>query len=406
MKRIYDLIGSEHDLAEVARELKAMVREHGAQGTGAFEITCADESEHECTQAFERVFAHEVLPRLKYGERVPFRLANPGARYEWGSVRIAEDHFATDEARRGFKVVVIKINGHCAVTHSGADGVAFGRMVRYGGESTYCGAIHALFAGSDLPFALDLAEDMRSEGVDRVAMLLEPALEEGNRRALFGALASARLQARRCALDIQDHTPAGPTVYVVMHGVTLNKEGPDGDLVGGVYVLDHRTEKRVETYRGLGDDPSAYRLRVEHGRVCVEDDGMRSIRDARDHRAMARTRLRGMAGAAERFRASAAGLLGEARSERSTGRVVSDTVLKGLLLAAAATSPVAAALLLVAEGAVGIHHAMKLHQAVDAETQGEIAREVVEQAALRVEHMPEDAAERLTAAILDDQPAA
>nr|MDJ0523506.1 hypothetical protein [Planctomycetota bacterium] len=294
MKRLHALIGSEHALAETARQIRGAVRAQGATGVGGFQITCADECEHECSEAFWRGFALELLPRLKYGERVPFRIANPGARYEWGAVRIAEDHFATKEARSGSLALVVKINGHVAVTRSGARARAFGRTDRYGGESTYCGAIHAVLSGSELPFAEELRADLLSEGHDRIAALQREELQADGRNVLFGALVAARLQARKCVLDIQDHTPLAPCIYIVMHGVTLNKPGQDSELIGGLYVLDHRTSKRRETYHGLGDDPSAYVLENVHGRLAVHDPQSARERPVRDHREMAADRLRGL----------------------------------------------------------------------------------------------------------------
>ena len=405
MQQLQSLIGREHLLSETAHELRSAVRRFGPQGVGAFEITCSDESEHECTRVFESTFAGEVLPRLKYGERVPFRIANPGARYEWGSIRIAEDHYATDEAKRGFKVVFVKINGHVAMTRDGEHGVTFGRMVRYERESVYCGAIHAMLAGLDYPVVHDLALDMRSEGLDRIALLSDPALAADGRHALFGAVCSARLQARRCALDIQNHVAAGPTLYIVVHGVTLNRPGPDAELIGGMYFLDHRTEHRVERYRGLGDDPSKYRLDLSEGHVFIEDDGSTTERPARDHRELAARRLQAMHGDAAAFREGAAELIEQARTHRRAGDVIGRTLLKALLMAAAATSPTAAALLLVAEGAVGIHHALKLDQAVGREEQAILARSVVRAAEARVDRLPGHVATRVADGLVGALPA-
>ena len=64
MKRLHDLVGGEHDLAEVSREIRSAVRGLGATGVGGFLVTCSDESEYECSQAFERGFAfgQEAVP--------------------------------------------------------------------------------------------------------------------------------------------------------------------------------------------------------------------------------------------------------------------------------------------------------------------------------------------------------
>ncbi len=398
MKRLHDLVGGEHELAEVAREIRSAVRELGSTGVGGFHITCSDESEHECTQAFQRGFALESLPRLTYGERVPFRIANPGARYEWGAVRIAEDHFATEQAQRGSLAMVVKINGHVAVTQSGPEGIQFGSMDRYGSESVYCGAIHAVLHDSRLPFAQDLRADLLSEGRDRVQALKDVAGAPDGRAALFGALAAARMQARKCVLDIQEHTPKGPTVYVVVHGVTLNKPGPDTELLGGLYVLDHRGDQRTDRYHGLGDDPAAYSLTHVDGRLRVSDPQSGRERAARDHRALAAGRFEALSAAARTLGPTAQGLLGRS-SERTVRGAAGRTLLKGVLTAVAATSPTAAALLLAAEGAADIHEVRKLNQAVDPGTQDRHAREVVEAVHDRVDHMSPEVAERVVDAL-------
>ena len=93
----------------------------------------------------------------EFGERSVFRLANLGARYEWGAVHVAEEHYSTSAARNDFKLMVVKVNSHVCVEPK-TEGHDFGRMQRYDSESTYCGALHALLAGGRLPFAGDLSE--------------------------------------------------------------------------------------------------------------------------------------------------------------------------------------------------------------------------------------------------------
>jgi len=273
VQRLRALLGREHDLADVAREIRAAVRASGATGVGGFHVTCCDESEYECSDAFLSGFAGEMLPRQRYGDRVPFRLATPGARYAPGTVRIAEDHFATEAARRGFLALVVKINGHVALV-PGTSGPTFGSLVRYDDESAYCGAVHAVLEESEavtagLPFVRDLRADLQGTGLDRLAALRAPALAADGRRALFGALALTDLQAQACVEDLRAHTPAGPTLYVVMACVTLNKPGRDTEIVAGLHVLDHRHAERTERYDGLGDDPLRYDLRVAQGRLQV-----------------------------------------------------------------------------------------------------------------------------------------
>ncbi len=399
MKRLHALVGREQDLAETANTLRAAVRALSATAVGGFQMTCSDESEHECSAAFERGFALELLPRLKFGERVPFRIANPGARYEWGAVRIAEDHFSTAEARRGFLALVVKINGHVAVAEPGKSDFAFGRTDRYGDESVYCGAIAAMLGDSDLPWVEDLRADLGAEGRDRLATLRSAELSVDGRNALFGALTAARLQARKCVLDIQDHVPAAPTVYVVMHGVTLNKPGPDSELIGGVYVLDHRGPERREHYHGLGDDPAAYVLTRSDGRLHVSDPGSQRERLVRDHRALAGARLRGLADGERTLDGEAHDLLARAGQEQAGAEGAGRSTLAGLLAALASRSPLATALLLVAEGAVGIHDVYRLQRSAEPEEQTRFARRLVEAVRQRADQLPPGTARRVVDAL-------
>lgn len=391
MKRLYALLGSEHEPAAVGRELRAVVRSLSPATVGAGLLHCSDESEQESVDAFQHTFAQDLLPRLKYGSRAPFRMANPGARYEWGAALIAEDHFATAESASGFKVVVAKINGHCGVVRSGPDGLRFGVMERYGAESTCCGAIAALLAGSDLPFVSDMADALRSEGRDRVAQLGDV---EERLRPLFGAMVSARLQARMLVQDLQDHTPKTPTLYVVLFGVTLNKPGPDAEIPGGVYVLDRRATTPDDRYRGLGDDPRAYELQLDVGKLRLTDPEIDAERPARNHRELAGGRL-----ATLEAPSAAREVVQRVRQSNSSG--VKGVLLKSLLVGLTAVAPVPVALVLAAEGVSAMHHIHKLHQA-DEEDQRQNAREAIEAVHARIDELSPEDVERVTTRLLEE----
>jgi hypothetical protein len=395
MKRLHALIGIEHDLSEVCRELKAVVRSLSPQAVGALLVTCSDESEFECADAFLRGFAQETLPRLKYGERVPFRIANPGARYEWGGAPIAEEHFATPESERGFKVVVAKINGHVAVTRAGGE-VRFGSMARYGAESTYCGAVHAVLGGGHGPFVRSLRETLQSDGHDRLAALRDPARVDPALSPFYGALVNARLQARFLVQDIQEHTPCTPTLYVVLHGVTLNKPGPDTEVLGGVYTIDRRGKPR-DRYRGLGDDPAAYTFEHDIGRLHVRDPEVDTERTARDHRKLAHERLATWRErAAEALPALRRTLTQARRGPQSTGTLA----LHSLLGALAAVAPVPLALALAAQGLAGVYELHRLGNAPGDPAQAERAQDVIETVRSRVERMPPEEAARVLNALV------
>jgi len=386
MDRLNQLLGAEHQFSHVCGELRGAIRALAPAGVGAMEITCADESEYECAEAFQRTFAQEMLPRLKYGSHVPFRIANPGGRYEWGSAAIAEQHFATPASKNAFKVMVVKINGHVAVTRSGEGGLEFGHMDRYGAASTYCGAIHALLDGADLPFVDDLKASFLSEGVDRLAILRDDAQVAPNERVLFGAAANARLQARHAVQDIQEHEPTTPTLYLVLHAVTLNRPGLDTELVGGLYVLDHRNARRKETYRGIGDDPSKYELTEHLSQLRLRDENLQTVRAVRSHRVLAARRL----ALIRKDAPSADGPVGQAlRAAQQAGRGGAARVaLRALLFAVAEVTPLTAALYLFSEGLAGVHHVRRVHRGGSLADQEQAAREVLEAVQRSLDKLP------------------
>ena len=270
MERLLDLIGRERDVDEVARTLYTVAFELRAPVVGAMQVTCADESERECIDAFQSNFVEDLLPSLKFGTRSRFRLANLGGRYERGAVAIAENHYSTGKAAGAFKLLVVKVNSHvCA--ESTEDGRRFGRMRRYDTESVYCGALHALMDGSELPFAKELGERFRSGGKDRLEILLDKTRVEPDHRSLFAAVANARLQVEGAVDDIRECSPQTPTFFLLLPCVTLNRKGKDTEIVCGVWQLDGRPNEPIDVYHGLGDDPSAYRLSIERGQILLDE---------------------------------------------------------------------------------------------------------------------------------------
>ena len=265
------LLGREHALDDLNRALCRQVRRLEPTEVGAMHITCADESEWECVHSFQQSFVRHLLPPLKHAEAAPFRLSNLGGRYEWGALAVAENHFATGEAREHFKVLLTKVNAHVGVLGNGAD-QRFGKMARYDGESTACGALHALMAGGERPFLDDLREALASDNLDRLTALLDDRRVDPQFRSLAVALVNARLQTRRVELDIHRHRAAGPTLYLIASVVTLNRPGPDTELFCGWFTGDYRTDAPELEYRGLGDDPTRYRYTLEGDRLLVSED--------------------------------------------------------------------------------------------------------------------------------------
>lgn len=356
-----DIVGRERSVRGVCQALHHVVVGMNAPYVGAMHVTCADETEVECVTAFQSCFVPYVLPMLKTAHAAPFRLANLGGRYEWGAVHIAEDHFAVEIDDRKWELLVVKVNAHCAVAGEGEE-ATFGTLTRYGRESTCCGALAATLGGDVHPFTQPLRSALSSEGLDRIATLTDPTRVPPSQRALFAALSSARLQARAVMLDVQDHRPVVPMLHLIVPCVTLNRPGPDTEVVVGVYVADRRTEDVRELYLGLGDDPGGYELTWERDRLLVTDEEVGKIRPARDHRAIVRSTWHAKA------RERTASLKDERlrRIEQDVAEMKhhhhphARWLLRSLLLVLAELAPGPAAVLLFANGAAGIHHAFRV----------------------------------------------
>jgi len=355
---LYDLIGEERPMAEVERALRSYVQGERPPVVGALQLTCSDEAEYEVANVFRRDFVRALLPALHFDDKAPFLTATLGARYEWGSARVAEDHFAQAAGAEDWKLMVLKLNAH--VGADPADGrPATGWLSRFGKPSTCCGALHAMLDGDTRPFAEELTETFAVEGVDRVAQLRAVPEEH---RMLLAAVTQARLQARRAMLDVQDHTPATPTVTLILPCVSFNRRHHDTELVVGAYVCDRRGEPHDE-YCGLGDRPAEYAVSGGSGSLRVEDAGLRTPRHARDHRRLVQAAWEesreDMAPARDARLTEA---LGVARARDRADHHMARTALRGLLGAAAAVAPIPAALALFGEGALAIHHSARAHR--------------------------------------------
>jgi hypothetical protein len=270
MSRMQSLIGTECYLEKLLEALRELVEGLGAPVVGAQHVTCSDETEWECAETFQRWFSDRLLPALKSSSRQTFRTMNLGGRYEWGSLRTAEEHFATQETASSFKVMVLKIDSHVAVRPT-PNGPQYGRLMRYHRESACCGALAALLEGSRLPALRELAETFNIGGYNRLAVLRDPRIVAVEHRALAAAVVNARLQAQRAVADLQEHRPHSPTVFLVLPGVTINRPGPDTQFLVGEFAVDWTEKKPAVKYHGLGDDPAAYRILPDPARLRIED---------------------------------------------------------------------------------------------------------------------------------------
>lgn len=365
MDHLRELVGVERSVSGVSQAMHILVTGLHAPVVGTMHITCADESETECVNAFQRGFVRYFVPALKVAEHSSFRLANLGGRYEWGAIRIAEQHYATAESYTTYKLLVVKLNSHVGVIET-EDGNRFGMMKRYHMDSPCCGALHQLLEGEHHPYVRQLGEAFASEGNERVSTLLDDQLVDPVHRSLLAAVVSARLQARRVVLDFQDYEPLSPTQYLVVPCVTINRPERDTEIVCGYYWAEDPQQPHSVEYFGLGDDPAGYELQLKNGQLVITDAQVAAPRQARNHRQLV----------LEEYHRRMTDLqltVDDDRFERVRGDVAQSkhrdhrqakALLGVVLLVLAEVQPVSAAVLLFAHGIAGIHHAFRAHRLV------------------------------------------
>ncbi len=273
MKAILDLIGREWSLEQVSKTMAEAAKDSQMSVIGAMHMICADESEFEVCEAFQKHFVHSMLPELKDARAAAFTLSNLGARYDPGAVHVAEHHYALGESTETPKLMVIKVNGHVGIKM--VDGLeSFGTLGRYGLDSACCGALHAMMGGAQGPFVTELKGAFNKDGIDRLALLDDPAQVPPTSRSLFVAVSSAILQAEAVADDILSKAPASPTLSWVVPCVTCNRPGEDTEIVCGLIQVDYRKATAERRQMGLGNTPSKYRLdRVDKAMRIREENG-------------------------------------------------------------------------------------------------------------------------------------
>jgi len=269
-KSLQALVGVESDSAQVVWHLRDFAQEIGASLVGGYQVTCSDEAEWECARGFQQGFVEPLMPGLKPGFRAPLRSANLGGRFERGAIRIAEEHFASAQTPGEFKLLVVKINSHVGACAT-ADGVQYGWTERYGQPLACCGTLAALLGGKGPPAIAELRDTFRSGGTDRLAVLRDERVVPPPYRALLAAVVNARLQAERAAAEAVRHAPRTPTIYLIVSCVTLNRPGPDTEIVVGQHGIDWTGGAAAVKYQGLGDDPASYRLQHREGRLYLAE---------------------------------------------------------------------------------------------------------------------------------------
>jgi len=394
ISHLRELLGREHPLDSLNRALRFFAQSQRPTAVGAMHVSCADECEREAADSFQHWFAEQLLPELKFGRRSPFRIANLGSRYEWGAVRIAEQHFATPATHDSFKLMLIKLNAHVSVVNEGGEW-RYGLMNRYDVPSSFCGAINALINGQQQPAVAELREGFASEGKDRLAMLMDNGQVDANLRPLLAAVVNARLQARTTVVDIQDYRPSTPTLYLVLPCVTLNQPQRDTEFVIGAYTADARSEKAVVSYEGLGDDPSQYVVRHRHNLLRIEDEQLQSPRDARDHRESILDHWQ-QRRSQESIQDSRLDEVVRLATNHNGDSHFTTEMLKTLLWVSLDLSPIPTSILLFGKGLAGVHHLYRVHRLARGSDEQDEAKQILEEMIAKVQTLP---AEQTQAAV-------
>jgi hypothetical protein len=270
MDELVKRIGHEFTVKNLSRTLSSLAERLGPGTVGALHLTCADESEHECIRVFQQEFVQHLLPPLKVGTHCAFRISDLGGRYDWGAIGIVEDHFRLPAGRSKFKLIVVKVNSHVGVIgENGSE--RYGQLMRFGIASACCGALSAVIAGKRGPGLDEIRDLFRSDGTDRLAVLMDTGKVALEHRSLYAAVVSAVLQARQVLVDARAHTPVDPTLYLIVPCVTLNRPEEDTEILCGVYTADYRFTGAHEEYTGLGDDPAKYSFQVRNRLIYIKD---------------------------------------------------------------------------------------------------------------------------------------
>ncbi len=401
MKELQQIIGVEGPIDTLPRTLLAAATQLKPPATGALHVTCADESEYECVNAFQNLFVQHVLPPLKFAHCAAFRLANLGGQYEWTAARLAEQHFATAKTRDAYKLLVIKINAHVGVSPTAKGRYRLGALKRYETDSPCCGALHSLLGGGSQPYTQPLGEVFGSEGLDRTAILMDPKQVDPPYRNLYAAIVSARLQARKAILDIQDYQPTSPTLYWVLPCVTINRMERDTEIACGYYLADGRSSPSRVEYYGLSDDPSAYKIRLDHGRFRVLDPTLGSLRPARNHRVMAHKHWQKLQADQQAVTRDDRFMQAQHQWSQTPHPNPSKILERMLLPTLVDLVPVPAAVLLFAHGIAGIHHAFRVHRMADDLSRTQDALTILDEVRAKIDQLEPDRAQALVELLIE-----
>ncbi|MFT6363223.1 MAG: hypothetical protein ACJAZ8_001639 [Planctomycetota bacterium] len=391
------MVGEEHRLGASGRAIVTMARSAGAKYVATLHVTCSDSREKEGADDFVSTVVRE-LAEGTYARRSPMRTANLGARYEWGSAPLAAGHFnalGTDGS-----LLIIKTSTHVGyLEHS--HGREYGLLQREHDTSISCGALGCLLDGMSLPFLRDLELMFHSEGMDRLGMLRDTTVVPSEHRPLLASVVNARLQARQAMLDVSEHCRRNPSMapsqLLVVSSVTMNRQGADNELLVGFYsgVRDETAPSGMRlTWTGLPADPRALQVAHRSSSVSITSDHpfTRWARGPREHRELPLAHLRATAHEPAPAAVHSAvddavqAIQADLANEKSPGAKLA---LAGAAVVIGEVMPVAGLALLFSSGAIGLHHAWRVHRVTSGRASDHEARALFAEVAANMDGLSE-----------------
>ncbi|MDF1800708.1 MAG: hypothetical protein P1V81_16150 [Planctomycetota bacterium] len=371
VSELHSLIGREVRQTEVARALAHGVRRLAPKHFASLHVTCSDGRERETAEAFRSVVVREFAPGPTT-TRAPMRTANLGGRYEWGAAPLSLGHYCAPGDTNVMQVV--KLNSHVASVPS-EGGPTFGMIERGGSESTCCGALTQYLSGGPGSFVSDMALSFASEGLDRTAMLRDPAVVPPELRLIVAALVQVRLQTRRALLDVLS-APRIPDRVVLLAGVSFNHPTHNTELVVGYYAAAHSVAGEMEvTWTGFDEDPRGLVVEPSTRGVQIKQldaegsasiPGTRQARGSVDHRFLPGRTWLANNEHPEPTPSVKAAVKAAVHSLETTlndpVHPVRSVAIKGVVLAMAETMAVPALLTLFAAGALELHNAWSVER--------------------------------------------
>ncbi len=155
---------------------------------------------------------------------------------------------------------------------------------------------------------------------------------------------------------------------------------------------------------GLGDDPGEYEVQIRHQRLEISDEQVDTERQSRDHRALVRAAWHKRSGGKptpvrdDRLKR----IREDVGKNKHRNPRHSRALLRAALPILAELAPIPAAILMFADGAVGIHHAFRVHKLAREMGSSADARKIVDEIHRKIDGMEPDRAEALIEMLMNE----